>query len=209
MIDTVIAIYGGVGGVLFALFLYTLKICQSYHWKVDFNPSAVTETIKSSWDYCPDDPSLTYNADNFAKRQDNQWKCHIPKNKGGSVYLYTDYYIFGDRYFRFALRDVVNAKVQIITKFYGGTKDKWIESDYIPEMNYEVDTTRKVHYFDEFKSQILNEDVKKEQMGLHISCINENQDCHCVISEAYIGRKKNIINVFGRYQILFYKKNLK
>ena len=206
MIDAIIALYGGLGGIVFGGFLYACREIRGYHWELDCRPVSPTDTIKYSWDYCPQDPTLTYNANNFATKQNNQWHCYIPKhNVGSSVYLYTDYYIPGDRYFRFALRDVKNAEVHIITKFYGGTKDKWIESEYIPEMKFKVDTTNKLHCFDGFKSQISTQDVRKEQLGLHVTCINENEDCRCVISEAYIGRKKNMVNLCG-YRILFYKK---
>ena len=209
MIDAIIAVYGGVGGLLFAAFLYACKQFRLYHWKIDSQP-LITNTLKSTWDYCPNNPSLTYNAQHYAKTENNQYHCHIPKNSnGGSVYLYTDYYISGNRYFRFKLHNVKNAKVQIITKFYKSTKNDWAESDFLDEMHFDVNTSKKVHSFDEFNSQILVHDVTKEQLGLHITSINDNEDCNCIVSQCYIGTKKNIIDLCRGYQLLFYKKESK
>ena len=207
MIDALSAIYGSAGSLIFAAFLYACKQFSMYHWNIDIQP-IITNTLKSTWDVVPDDPSLTYNANNYAKNENNQYRCHIPKNSnGGNVYLYTDYYISGDRYFRFRLHNVKNAKVQIITKFYKSTKNDWAESDFLNEMHYDVSTSKKVHCFDEFKSQISTHDVTKEQLGLHISSINDSEDCECSILDCYIGKKKNIINLCGGYQLSFYEKS--
>ena len=206
MFDEVIAFYGGLGSIVIAIILYLLREIRKFHFQLLYNPisNRSTETLKFSWDSPVNSIPNPFNANVFAKKIDFKWHISIPNN-AGSVYLYFDYYVSGKRYTRFRLEDVKNAKIQVIQKFYTGTKDQWIPSKYLNNQPHMVDTRNKIHCFD-LQSRILCQDIKKEQIGIHITTNNEDGDCNVVISEAYIGKKVKMIHLCG-YTLVYFKKS--